>query len=119
MTLICRRLPRVSLLAGNKILFVLNAASGTPVGQIVAFMCNEIPGSERGAILAAVFCMVEANAHGIRNLHDLYVQVSPDIDRSEEHTSELQSLMRISYAVFCLQKKNESKTINTKHHEKK
>src|SRR3546814_3748668 len=27
------------------------------------------------------------------------------IDRSEEHTSELQSLMRISYAVFCLKKK--------------
>src|SRR3546814_4890619 len=26
------------------------------------------------------------------------------VDRSEEHTSELQSLMRISYAVFCLQK---------------
>src|SRR3546814_6856336 len=31
-------------------------------------------------------------------------------DRSEEHTSELQSLMRISYAVFCLKKKNTSKT---------
>src|SRR3546814_1429640 len=29
--------------------------------------------------------------------------------RSEEHTSELQSLMRISYAVFCLKKKNTSK----------
>src|SRR3546814_4359379 len=28
------------------------------------------------------------------------------IERSEEHTSELQSLMRISYAVFCLNKKN-------------
>src|SRR3546814_4047436 len=28
------------------------------------------------------------------------------IERSEEHTSELQSLMRISYAVFCLTKKN-------------
>src|SRR3546814_10104014 len=28
-------------------------------------------------------------------------------DRSEEHTSELQSLMRISYAVFCLKKKNQ------------
>src|SRR3546814_1733496 len=27
-------------------------------------------------------------------------------DRSEEHTSELQSLMRLSYAVFCLKKKN-------------
>src|SRR3546814_8333534 len=32
--------------------------------------------------------------------------------RSEEHTSELQSLMRISYAVFCL-KKNKTKKINT------
>src|SRR3546814_7388488 len=33
--------------------------------------------------------------------------------RSEEHTSELQSLMRISYAVFCLKKKkNETKTNN-------
>src|SRR3546814_12195823 len=30
-------------------------------------------------------------------------------DRSEEHTSELQSLMRISYAVFCLKKKNRIK----------
>src|SRR3546814_8698735 len=31
---------------------------------------------------------------------------SADVMRSEEHTSELQSLMRISYAVFCLQHKN-------------
>src|SRR3546814_8391223 len=30
------------------------------------------------------------------------------LDRSEEHTSELQSLMRISYAVFCLKKNNTS-----------
>src|SRR3546814_3441040 len=29
-----------------------------------------------------------------------------NVERSEEHTSELQSLMRISYAVFCLKKKN-------------
>src|SRR3546814_3173147 len=34
--------------------------------------------------------------------------------RSEEHTSELQSLMRISYAVFCLKKKNNTK--NTSLH---
>src|SRR3546814_10476564 len=31
-----------------------------------------------------------------------------DFYRSEEHTSELQSLMRISYAVFCLKKKNQT-----------
>src|SRR3546814_3165694 len=33
--------------------------------------------------------------------------------RSEEHTSELQSLMRISYAVFCLKKKKQKLNINT------
>src|SRR3546814_10863331 len=38
--------------------------------------------------------------HGISN-HVLMCQI-----RSEEHTSELQSLMRISYAVFCLKQKN-------------
>src|SRR3546814_6532958 len=37
--------------------------------------------------------------------------------RSEEHTSELQSLMRISYAVFCLKKKTQSTTTNL--HKKK
>src|SRR3546814_2494794 len=38
--------------------------------------------------------------------------VRPSLERSEEHTSELQSLIRISYAVFCLKKK-------TKHNTKK
>src|SRR3546814_1128639 len=43
------------------------------------------------------------------------VQFGNAADRSEEHTSELQSLMRISYAVFCLKKKNriETKTEHT------
>src|SRR3546814_2158523 len=36
--------------------------------------------------------------------------------RSEEHTSELQSLMRISYAVFCLQKKKKTSTLHTSTH---
>src|SRR3546814_6310288 len=35
--------------------------------------------------------------------------------RSEEHTSELQSLMRISYAVFCLQKKKKKHNNTNKH----
>src|SRR3546814_1621892 len=43
----------------------------------------------------------EARQHPRRGL----AQVGLDRRRSEEHTSELQSLMRISYAVFCLQKK--------------
>src|SRR3546814_9738383 len=37
------------------------------------------------------------------------------IDRSEEHTSELQSLMRISYAVFCLKKNNDNPTHHIQH----
>src|SRR3546814_1775976 len=42
-----------------------------------------------------------------RRFHDLVAWGSdnPLFGRSEEHTSELQSLMRISYAVFCLKKK--------------
>src|SRR3546814_7497230 len=39
-------------------------------------------------------------------------------DRSEEHTSELQSLMRISYAVFCLKKKNLQHKNNTTNKKK-
>src|SRR3546814_9745258 len=37
-----------------------------------------------------------------------------DTVRSEEHTSELQSLMRISYAVFCLKKKKPNRTTHTR-----
>src|SRR3546814_1383345 len=48
--------------------------------------------------------------HGEKSavLKDFIGLGGPQIDegRSEEHTSELQSLMRISYAVFCLKKKN-------------
>src|SRR3546814_4018144 len=43
------------------------------------------------------------------------VVAGADRQRSEEHTSELQSLMRISYAVFCLKKKNRKKQSQDKH----
>src|SRR3546814_1557895 len=54
-----------------------------------------------------------------------FTDFSPDEIRmrSEEHTSELQSLMRISYAVFCLKKKKNNTKIytqkNTKHRKRK
>src|SRR3546814_8389515 len=44
------------------------------------------------------------------------VRVRPGPRRSEEHTSELQSLMRISYAVFCLKKKKHTKDTNNLTH---
>src|SRR3546814_8782544 len=42
-------------------------------------------------------------------LLDRIIELPQPDGRSEEHTSELQSLMRISYAVFCLKKKNQHK----------
>src|SRR3546814_1869861 len=39
------------------------------------------------------------------------INIGANKDRSEEHTSELQSLMRISYAVFCLKKKKKQKNV--------
>src|SRR3546814_3787447 len=49
-------------------------------------------------------------AHEAVAAGDLQRFVGATLDRSEEHTSELQSLMRISYAVFCLKKKNKEQT---------
>src|SRR3546814_10562221 len=53
-------------------------------------------------------------------LHPMHAALELQL-RSEEHTSELQSLMRISYAVFCLKKKNNNNYTNhnsplQKHH---
>src|SRR3546814_3859761 len=60
-----------------------------------------------------------ARRHGLTGVARQVVQdaielvgVGLQIQRSEEHTSELQSLMRISYAVFCLKKKKKTKTQN-------
>src|SRR3546814_5402804 len=59
--------------------------------------------------------------HGATGIHLMHARRclivgthQPDIAffRSEEHTSELQSLMRISYAVFCLKKKHNSSDTN-------
>src|SRR3546814_5237621 len=48
----------------------------------------------------------QASALGIRVIDEAeWAEIVAAAGRSEEHTSELQSLMRISYAVFCLKKK--------------
>src|SRR3546814_4798260 len=52
--------------------------------------------------LQGIVCNVQLGRVG-----DARLRAEPGF-RSEEHTSELQSLMRISYAVFCLKKKNSS-----------
>src|SRR3546814_2860802 len=59
----------------------------------------------RIAALAELF-QVRTGCHGATDLSPVCMGA-----RSEEHTSELQSLMRISYAVFCLKKKTLTKSI--------
>src|SRR3546814_12031598 len=76
----------------------------------------------------AVVDKVTGEYLGETGIGQFYREVHPDFDgvdeaswtfigrchggRSEEHTSELQSLMRISYAVFCLKKKKNTKLYN-------
>src|SRR3546814_7057914 len=50
--------------------------------------------------------------------HGILVEEGAPVTRSEEHTSELQSLMRISYAVFCLKKQKKKKKPNAESHNK-
>src|SRR3546814_1294608 len=62
-----------------------------------------------GAFICARACvphMMAAGGGAIVTLGGISTHVGTKNRRSEEHTSELQSLMRISYAVFCLKKKN-------------
>src|SRR3546814_7101722 len=90
------------------------------------------PGSQRvrldrGLVKAALASAPAAFTLHARNpAHDLPVGgrniafgsvASAPNARSEEHTSELQSLMRISYAVFCLKKKTKKKTKHKKRSE--
>src|SRR3546814_7832515 len=93
-----------------------------------AAMLGQLP--DESAIERAARVMEQARAEsgpgGVLPL-DMETLIEPDLHtgisgrptqpftaptRSEEHTSELQSLMRISYAVFCLKKKKNIKTQN-------
>src|SRR3546814_4655893 len=51
----------------------------------------------------------------LHSLDKFLAYMGQTVSRSEEHTSELQSLMRISYAVFCLKKKNNNTITPDKH----
>src|SRR3546814_4050516 len=75
-------------------------ATGEPGGGVAASNARHDPGPRRHRIRpwrsSPRPCVATAVAQ----------RGGPSLLRSEEHKSELQSLLRISYAVFCLQKKN-------------
>src|SRR3546814_10857768 len=98
---------------------VLAVDHGVDMEQIVGLaafrLCmTDIKRPDQLVLVCAVERCIGHQAHFGRQLHAL--QCLGHL-RSEEHTSELQSLMRISYAVFCLKKKNsEQHKMSNIHH---
>src|SRR3546814_2908980 len=64
-------------------------------------------GGNRRGVLEALAIAAAKDVEADRELIAAHLRIGGVLRRSEEHTSELQSLMRISYAVFCLKKKKE------------
>src|SRR3546814_4160976 len=99
---------------GNKLQIEGEAEAAARARDVLLGLYNRIVQGQEidpGAVDAVIAMSAEPTLDGIIRSD---VSQPPSImirTRSEEHTSELQSLMRISYAVFCLQKK--TKTRNT------
>src|SRR3546814_3231318 len=78
---------------------------------------DKCPGTPKGVTVYSDGCPTDLDGDGVPDYLDKCpntpkgTQVGP---RSEEHTSELQSLMRSSYAVFCLKKNKNTSTPHTK-----
>src|SRR3546814_6961238 len=81
--------------------------AGVTIGTASSSVTNSGTISGAGAGITTAYLFDEE----INQLVLLAVGTTVD-NRSEEHTSELQSLMRISYAVFCLKKKNKRNKLN-------
>src|SRR3546814_2857103 len=82
---------------------------GTKVVLILAFAVFFLLGGVTNIndLLVGKFKPMFHLTHAEANLVQMAFFIAYGAFRSEEHTSELQSLMRISYAVFCLKKKNQ------------
>src|SRR3546814_4429739 len=90
------------------------AVGGDRLGDIVVTARRREENAQTVPVSVTAFSGAALEQRNVHELQDLKRR------RSEEHTSELQSLMRISYAVFCLKKKKKNKsTINTKHNKQR
>src|SRR3546814_5992947 len=92
----------------------VDPASRSTTSVCLKFADHAVEGLDDEAQLALVKKMASL-LEGEKAAYDVagYRDAPPGIRRSEEHTSELQSLMRSSYAVFCLKKKKTQTQIKT------
>src|SRR3546814_8220231 len=87
------------------------------IAEMTASAQTQRPSPARRGLRSAGSATTAIDAASLRPLCEQrspWQKILPQAGRSEEHTSELQSLMHSSYAVFCLKKKKHKKT--TKHH---
>src|SRR3546814_7073470 len=97
---------------GVAVVSVMRANLGPRPGGCNARFDRRATGSHRRHLQPA-FAAIPAHRFGERLAG--VERRGPERRRSEEHTSELQSLMRISYAVFCLKKKKDKETRKSKN----
>src|SRR3546814_3031234 len=83
----------------------IDAASNSFFGHSATEMSLSEAAVVAGLVKAPSRYSPTADAQAALGRAGVVLDVMVDADRSEEHTSELQSLMRISYAVFCLKNK--------------
>src|SRR3546814_7374407 len=95
------RMPTAPLLAVENL--TVSFATDESRVAVVEDVSFEVPAGSTVGLVGESGCGKSVTAMTIMRL----LSVPPA--RSEEHTSELQSLMRISYAVFCLKKKNKTR----------
>src|SRR3546814_6986345 len=93
--------------------FVSALTSGSILQALFVAILFGIALSHTGAAGAAVLAMLEKMSPVFFHIVAMLMRFAPS---SEEHTSELQSLMRNSYAVFCLQKTKKPTIVHTPPH---
>src|SRR3546814_10175967 len=95
--------------AGVYSTYMLTTGFSAPLAGLILRQFGARVNYALGVLLTGCAMFLAASAAAIFEFY-LYVGILARMGiRSEEHTSELQSLMRISYAVFCLKKKNTNK----------